>query len=104
MIPAMIVMMGNFSAAATSNAADADYVGLREGFTQLARLIDTYSTIKVGGVSLLNSFMRCLKRSCLHHVGTIDVSKGVWQAPLHACGRLQAAASFQQHHMPQAPS
>jgi len=52
MIPAMIVMMGNFSAAATSNAADADYVGLREGFTQLARLIDTYSTIKVGGVSL----------------------------------------------------
>lgn len=46
MIPAMIVMMGNFSAAATSNAADADYVGLREGFTQLARLIDTYSTIK----------------------------------------------------------
>lgn len=47
MIPAMMVVMGNFSAAATSNAADADYVGLREGFTQLARLIDTYSTIKV---------------------------------------------------------
>lgn len=47
MIPAMIVLMGNFSAAATSNAADADYLGLREGFTQLARLIDTYSTIKV---------------------------------------------------------
>lgn len=47
MIPAMIVLMGNFSAAATSNAADADYVGLKEGFTQLARLIDTYSTIKV---------------------------------------------------------
>lgn len=47
MIPAMIVMMGNFSAAATSNTADADYVGLREGFTQLARLIDTYNTIKV---------------------------------------------------------
>jgi hypothetical protein len=47
MIPAMIVLMGNFSAAATSNAADADYPALREGFTQLARLIDTYSTIKV---------------------------------------------------------
>jgi hypothetical protein len=47
MIPAMIVMMGNFSAAAASNAADADYLGLREGFTQLARLIDTYTTIKV---------------------------------------------------------
>lgn len=46
MIPAMIVLMGNFAAAATSNAADADYPALREGFTQLARLIDTYSTMK----------------------------------------------------------
>jgi hypothetical protein len=51
MIPAMIVLMGNFSAAATSNAADADYLGLREGFTQLARLIDTYSTIRVSAAA-----------------------------------------------------
>jgi hypothetical protein len=29
-------------------SADADYVGLREGFTRLARLIDTYAAIKVG--------------------------------------------------------
>lgn len=47
MIPAMIVMMGNFSARATSNVPDADYVGLREGFRQLARLLDTYPRIKV---------------------------------------------------------
>lgn len=46
-IPAMIVLMGNFSARATSTVLDADYVGLREGFGQLARLIDTYSKIKV---------------------------------------------------------
>eukprot|EP00878_Enallax_costatus_P001045 GHUV01001180.1.p1 GENE.GHUV01001180.1~~GHUV01001180.1.p1 ORF type:complete len:395 (+),score=91.74 GHUV01001180.1:179-1186(+) len=48
MIPAVIVMMGNFSARATSNTPDADYVGLKEGFRQLARLIDTYSRIKEG--------------------------------------------------------
>jgi hypothetical protein len=47
-IPAMLVFMGNFSAAATPGSADADYVGLREGFTRLARLIDTYAAIKVG--------------------------------------------------------
>lgn len=50
-IPTMIVFMGNFSARATPNSPDADYVGLREGFTQLARLIDTYSHIKVPGAS-----------------------------------------------------
>lgn len=44
----MLVFMGNFSAAATPGSADADYVGLREGFTRLARLIDTYAAIKVG--------------------------------------------------------
>jgi hypothetical protein len=46
----MLVFMGNFSAAATPGCADADYVGLREGFTRLARLIDTYAAIKVGQV------------------------------------------------------
>lgn len=50
MIPAMIVMMGNFSARATSIVPDADYVGLREGFRQLARLLDTYPRIKVDDV------------------------------------------------------
>jgi hypothetical protein len=56
MIPAMIIMMGNFSAAATAAAAGsssiggglaADFVALREGFGQLARLIDTYRDIRV---------------------------------------------------------
>ncbi|KAF6263998.1 DNA polymerase epsilon, subunit B [Scenedesmus sp. NREL 46B-D3] len=46
--PSMLVFMGNFSAAATPGSADADYVGLRDGFTRLARLIDTYAAIKEG--------------------------------------------------------
>ncbi|KAF8057260.1 DPB2 [Scenedesmus sp. PABB004] len=47
-VPALLVLMGNFSAAATAASPDADYAGLREGFTQLARLIDTYPRIRDG--------------------------------------------------------
>jgi hypothetical protein len=66
MVPSLMVFMGNFSAAAGSGggpsaaaAATAavagsagggcvDYLALREGFSTLARLIDTYPAIKVG--------------------------------------------------------
>jgi hypothetical protein len=51
--PDLIVFMGNFSAGATANAADADYPALREGFSQLGRLIDTYTAIKVCSCWLL---------------------------------------------------
>eukprot|EP00775_Hariotina_reticulata_P005085 gene5085-5326_t len=55
MVPAMIIMMGNFSAAAAAGGSSAgggglssDFVALRDGFSQLARLIDTYRDIRDG--------------------------------------------------------
>lgn len=86
MIPAMMVLMGNFSAAAASNAADADYLGLREGFTQLARLIDTYTTIKV---RVLNK--ACAGFVCLQHVLSSAVRESVQHAGAAGCMRLACA-------------
>lgn len=79
MIPAMIVMMGNFSAAAASNAADADYLGLREGFTQLARLIDTYTTIKVHAAVCMHSRANCLSVTAFTGFGARLAQLNTWQ-------------------------
>jgi hypothetical protein len=112
MIPAMIVLMGNFSASATSNAVDADYVGLKEGFAQLARLIDTYSSIKVSswacaapnfvvaegldGALCTESTKRSLSWHCLHSLAPSAASRrflGLWCSQL-CCGLAHVCSSL----------
>jgi hypothetical protein len=74
MIPAMIVLMGNFSACATSNAVDADYVGLKEGFAQLARLIDTYSSIKVSVLKCPHAALATRRTNPKPHVARLMIT------------------------------
>jgi hypothetical protein len=84
----MLVFMGNFSAAATPGSADADYVGLREGFTRLARLIDTYAAIKVREVQTVAVEKPCVV--CSRCKGRAQLGRGTlwgWERALHVwCG------------------
>ena len=47
MIPPLICFMGNFTSHPCSSNPGEDFASLRDGFTALARLIDSYPKIKV---------------------------------------------------------